>query len=109
MSRKVCPVYRELFGCSYAANAKQLDQLLRDQPQDGVEKAIWWIEYVIRHKGAKHLRSIAADLPLWQYLMLDVLAFLLVILTSVLFIVYLVVKSIFRVVFGRKVSKSKKE
>lgn len=82
---------------------------MRDQPQNGIEKAVWWIEYVIRHKGAKHLRSIAVDLPLWQYLMLDVLGFLFVIVTSFLLIIYFIVKSVFRLVCCRKVSKTKKE
>lgn len=82
---------------------------MRDQPQNGIEKAVWWIEYVIRHKGAKHLRSIAVDLPLWQYLMLDVLGFLFVIVTSFLLIIYFIVKLVFRLVCCRKVSKSKKE
>ncbi|KAF2893558.1 hypothetical protein ILUMI_12612, partial [Ignelater luminosus] len=48
-----------------------------DQPMTGLERAIWWTEYVIRHKGAKHLRSPAIDLPLYQYFLLDVIAFLL--------------------------------
>lgn len=42
----------------------------------GVEKAVWWIEYVIRHKGAKHLRSPAADMSFFEYFMVDVVLFL---------------------------------
>lgn len=56
----------------------------------GLEKAIWWIEYVIRQNGAKHLRSPAMDLPSYQYYLLDVVgAFLAVsgILTYICFIV----------------------
>lgn len=37
-----------------------------------LDTAVYWIEYVIRHKGAPHLRSVAADLPWYQYLLLDV-------------------------------------
>lgn len=73
---------------SYAENAKKLDELMKDQPQDGLEKAIWWIEYVIRHKGAKHLRSTAVDLPWWKYLMLDIFAFISAIFLAIVLILY---------------------
>lgn len=39
-----------------------------------VEKAVWWIEYTIRHKGTKHLRYPGLDVPLYQYYYLDVFA-----------------------------------
>lgn len=78
---------------------------MKDQPQDGLEKAIWWIEYVIRHKGAKHLRSIAVDLPWWQYLMLDVMAFLAVVFLSGLLLLYLVVRYLY--VFVNTIIKPK--
>lgn len=44
-----------------------------DQPQIGMNKVIWWCEYVIRHKGAKHLRSPSADIALYEYLLLDMI------------------------------------
>lgn len=39
-----------------------------------IDTGVYWIEYVIRHKGAAHLRSPALDLPFYQYLLLDVIA-----------------------------------
>lgn len=39
----------------------------------GLEKAVWWTEYVLRHKGAKYLRNPGRDLPYYQYFLLDVL------------------------------------
>ncbi|KAJ8959699.1 hypothetical protein NQ318_021891 [Aromia moschata] len=65
--------------CSYREAIKRLRQLALDVPMTGLEKAIWWTEYVIRHKGAKHLRNPVADLPLYQYYLLDVIGFLLLI------------------------------
>lgn len=41
----------------------------------GLERAVWWTEYVIRHKGATHLKSLALDLPDYQHYLLDVIAF----------------------------------
>lgn len=53
--------------------------LLEDQPLKRVDKAVWWIEYVLRHNGAKHLRYPGAELPFYKYFMLDVILFILVI------------------------------
>ncbi|KAL5244409.1 hypothetical protein ACI65C_011819 [Semiaphis heraclei] len=37
------------------------------------ESVVYWTEYVIRHKGAPHLRSHALDLTWYQYFLLDVI------------------------------------
>lgn len=47
-----------------------------DQPMKPMEIAIWWIEYVIRHKGAEHLRSPAVDKAWFKLYSLDVISFL---------------------------------
>ncbi|XP_031331044.1 UDP-glucuronosyltransferase 2C1-like [Photinus pyralis] len=57
----------------YRNTMKRLSELALDQPMTGVEKAVWWVEYVLRHKGAKHLKSPFLDLPWYQYLLLDVI------------------------------------
>ncbi|XP_045463151.1 UDP-glycosyltransferase UGT5-like isoform X2 [Harmonia axyridis] len=96
---------------SYKENIIQIEKLMNDVPMKGIEKAVWWIEYVIRHKGAKHLRSSSMDIPWYQYLLLDVMAVILSVLILAIFIIYLLVKSIrklFRLIFCKK-NKSKKE
>lgn len=55
----------------------------------GLERAVWWTEYVVRHKGTEHLKSPAKDLPLYQYFLLDVIGFCLVV---ILVIIYILVK-----------------
>ena len=52
------------------------------------ELAADWVEYLIRHKGAKHLRSAALDLNFYQYMLLDVILTLLaavIVLFSILY------------------------
>lgn len=41
----------------------------------GLERAVWWIEYVIRHKGAHHLKNPALSMPWYQYYLLDIICF----------------------------------
>lgn len=82
---------------------KELHRIFIDEPMNGLEKAIWWSEYVIRHKGARHLRSPTADIPLYQYLMLDVIAAIgLIVLLS-----YTIIKRVYRNVFF-KIKRKKK-
>ncbi|KAJ9595581.1 hypothetical protein L9F63_013249, partial [Diploptera punctata] len=73
---------------NYADKAKQMSILSRDEPKTSLERIIWWTEYVIRHKGAKHLRSAALDLNWCQYLLLDVVAFFLISTFALIFTVY---------------------
>ncbi|KAJ8948050.1 hypothetical protein NQ314_008476, partial [Rhamnusium bicolor] len=77
----------------YKDSIKRLHQLATDEPMTGLERAIWWTEYVIRNKGAKHLRNPAADLPLYQYFLLDVLGFLLLVTIFVTAIIVILTKS----------------
>lgn len=36
---------------------KELDDFARDQPMKPLDKAVWWMEYVIRNNGNKYLNS----------------------------------------------------
>ncbi|KAK4872659.1 hypothetical protein RN001_014688 [Aquatica leii] len=58
----------------YKNRIMELAKLAQDQPMSGIEKAVWWIEYVIRHKGTAHLRSPYLDMPAYQYYYLDMIA-----------------------------------
>nr|WEU75317.1 uridine diphosphate-glycosyltransferases 340F1 [Glyphodes pyloalis] len=57
---------------SYKENIKRLKSVSNDQPQTSLERAVWWTEYVIRHRGAKHLRSPTADISWSEYYMLNI-------------------------------------
>ncbi|XP_040823453.1 UDP-glucuronosyltransferase 2B13-like isoform X1 [Ochotona curzoniae] len=76
---------------SYKENVMKLSRIHHDQPMKPLDRAIFWIEYVMRHKGAKHLRVAAYDLTWYQYHSLDVIGFL---LACVTIIIYLVIKSV---------------
>lgn len=69
----------------YRSRLRRLAQLAHEQPIKPLDKAVFWIEYVIRHKGAAHLRSPAIDVPFYRFYMLDVAATLIL---TLLFFVY---------------------
>ncbi|XP_013379058.1 UDP-glucuronosyltransferase 2C1 [Lingula anatina] len=57
---------------SYFANAKRAAAMVRDQPMDGKETLMYWVEYVIRNNGTLHFHSQAMERLSWyQYLLLD--------------------------------------
>lgn len=60
----------------------------KDRPQPPIETAIYWIEYVIRHKGANFLKTAAVDMSFYQYYLLDVFAFLLIVFGSIIYIIF---------------------
>ncbi|XP_056156114.1 UDP-glucuronosyltransferase 2C1-like [Lampris incognitus] len=66
----------------YRHNMQRLSQLHRDQPHSPMDTAIFWIEYVIRNKGAAHLHSAAFSLPWYSYFSFDV-ALILITLSGV--------------------------
>ena len=57
---------------SYAERMRRLSELMRDQKERPLDRAIYWIEYVIRHQGAQHLRSPSRHLDLYQRGLVDI-------------------------------------
>ncbi|XP_072561523.1 UDP-glucuronosyltransferase 2A1-like [Paramormyrops kingsleyae] len=94
---------------SYKENAMRLSRIQHDQPMTPLDQAVFWIEFVIRHKGAKHLRVQAHNLTWYQYHSLDVLA---VLLTTAVLAVLLFLKTCrfcFRKCCRKSKTKSKSE
>ncbi|KAM4620672.1 UDP glucuronosyltransferase 5 family, polypeptide D1 [Polymixia lowei] len=67
---------------TYRQNMQRLSRLHKDQPITPMDNAIFWLEYVIRHKGAAHLRTEAYRMPWYSYYSLDVLVVLLAAVTA---------------------------
>uniref|UniRef100_G3PL46 UDP-glucuronosyltransferase n=1 Tax=Gasterosteus aculeatus TaxID=69293 RepID=G3PL46_GASAC len=94
---------------SYKENALRLSRIHHDRPMSPLDEAVFWMEFTMRNKGAKHLRVQAHELTWYQYHSLDVLAFVLAI---VLVLVLLFVKTCsfcFRRCCGRKAKAKKRK
>ncbi|XP_052591894.1 UDP-glucuronosyltransferase 2B17-like isoform X1 [Peromyscus californicus insignis] len=70
---------------SYKEKAMWLSTIHHDQPIKPLDRAVFWIEFVMRHKGAKHLRPLAYNLTWYQYHSLDVVGFLLACVAALAF------------------------
>ncbi|KPJ20035.1 UDP-glucuronosyltransferase 2B37 [Papilio machaon] len=68
--------------------AKLVSKIWHDRAMSPLETAIYWTEYVARYNGAPNLQATSAQLPLYQQLQLDVLAFVAIVLYILAYVVY---------------------
>ncbi|KAL6435939.1 hypothetical protein ACFW04_005651 [Cataglyphis niger] len=103
-----------LTNCSYKNNMLKLRDLLRDLPYNPLNNTIWWIEHVIRHKGALHLRNKSRDMPWYKTQLLDMLAIVLVSVVLITYVIVVITHRIFRIVklmltWKKAMSQTKKQ
>ncbi|KAE9543336.1 hypothetical protein AGLY_003247 [Aphis glycines] len=79
----------------YTKNAKITSERFKDRPMSPAESVVYWTEYVVRHKGAPHLRSHAFNLTWYQYFLLDVVVVILIFIALVILITYKVFKIVY--------------
>nr|XP_027223424.1 2-hydroxyacylsphingosine 1-beta-galactosyltransferase-like [Penaeus vannamei] len=98
-------VHEVLDNPEYKRNAEQVRNTVRDQPDTPKERAVYWTEYVVRHQGAPRLRSPAAKLSWVEFLLLDVL----LVLHVVVYVAFCVLSRVVRAVKGRLFPGSSKK
>ncbi|KAK6302207.1 hypothetical protein J4Q44_G00265620 [Coregonus suidteri] len=70
----------------YKSSVLKLSAIHKDHPVDPLELSVYWTEFVMRHKGAGHLRAAAQDLNWFQYHSLDVIGLLIVVAMAVVMV-----------------------
>lgn len=93
----------------YTETVQKLSVLFKDRPLSALKTAVFWTEYVIRHRGAKHLQSNAVHLNFFQLHLLDVWAVLLIVALIVIKIQIIGFKFVVRKMCSKSNKKSKKE
>ena len=93
----------------YRENVKRGSAIMNDRPVPPLDAAMYWIEYVLRHKGAPHLRSAAQDLAWHELYLLDVLGFIFIVSTLVIYASYCVTKFFATKLFCKKKAKTSKQ
>lgn len=79
---------------AYYNRAKYLSNIMQDNLVHPMEEAMFWIEYVARHKGAKHLKSHAVKMSWFSYILLDILTVILLVGFSILLGAYMIFKKL---------------
>ncbi|CAL9702005.1 unnamed protein product [Knipowitschia caucasica] len=90
---------------SYRENMQRLSRLHRDQPVQPLDSAIFWIEFVMRHRGAAHLKSESYRMPWYFYFSLDVMCFLAGILVLVFGSTVVLIRCLFHALRKNKVKQ----
>ncbi|XP_046491306.1 UDP-glycosyltransferase UGT5-like isoform X1 [Neodiprion pinetum] len=64
----------------YRENVKKVSAYWKDEMNNPLDEAVHWVEYVVRHGGGKHLKSVATEQSFVQYFLLDVVFTIMVLL-----------------------------
>ncbi|EDW96273.1 uncharacterized protein Dyak_GE24978 [Drosophila yakuba] len=74
----------------YQANMDNASRIFRDRPLGAMDTAMYWINYVMEHRGAPHLVAAGVHLPWYQFYLLDVTAIIMAIILLPLLAFYAV-------------------
>ncbi|XP_055006035.1 UDP-glucuronosyltransferase 2A2-like [Boleophthalmus pectinirostris] len=90
-----------LYNPSYREKMKILSKIHRDTPLNPLDTAVFWVEFVMKHKGAKHLRSESYKLSFLQYHCIDVIVFLIVVTLLCVAVVVAVLNCLWRLICNK--------
>ncbi|KAK9878455.1 hypothetical protein WA026_022095 [Henosepilachna vigintioctopunctata] len=92
----------------YKKNVLRLSEEFKDRPMSPLETAVYWVEYVLRHKGAPQLKTPSIALEWYQYYLFDVFCvfFFFIVLSSG--VGYILLTKIFKGILRKNSPKSKK-
>jgi len=79
---------------AYRTQVKKVSEVFKDNEVEPVKLAAYWVEYVLRHRGTKHLLPASKDLSFIQRNLLDVYAFIVAISASLFYLTFIVIRSI---------------
>ena len=84
------------------ANMERASRMFVDSAESPQARAVWWIEYVMRNRGAQFLKPPSLELPWYQYHLLDVLALIATISLTVNFMIIVLCCKCFKCLFPPK-------
>nr|QIK00370.1 UDP-glycosyltransferase [Xylotrechus quadripes] len=78
----------------YGKNFKEYSRRMKDQPQQPLERAVFWAEYAMRHDGAHFLNPMSRDMPIFVSSSTDVILFLTSVCVTFITLLYVTFKKI---------------
>ncbi|XP_013109137.2 UDP-glucosyltransferase 2-like [Stomoxys calcitrans] len=89
----------------YAQAVQQKSKYFRDTPLTPLETAVYWMEYVIRHKGCPHMRNAGQDLNFIQYHNIDVFAIVASAMVLLVTLLVAILRKLKQLLFGNSKRK----
>ncbi|XP_037787801.1 UDP-glucosyltransferase 2-like [Penaeus monodon] len=98
-------VYELTNNHKYRDRVVGVSRRMKAQKETGLNRAVWWVEYIIDH-GKDYLRFSGAELSLSQYLLLDILG-IIVVLTAIIGGIFIfLARSVLKVFWPSSLSKA---
>ncbi|XP_066146202.1 UDP-glucosyltransferase 2-like [Euwallacea fornicatus] len=69
----------------FKENAKKRSEIFRDRPMGPLDLAVYWVDYVLRHNGARHLRNSIYELKWYQLYSVDVILVLVLVFVGCIY------------------------
>lgn len=85
---------------------KEVSSAFRDAPQTPQQRALFWIEYVLRNKNSSknYLRPASVDLQLYQKFAIDVISLIILSLAAIYFTMKAIIRIILLLISGKNES-----
>jgi len=80
----------------YRENSKIRSEIFKDSHPRPMDRAVYWVEYVLRHGGANHLTSSSVVLNYNQYFLADVYFVIISTTTIIMFLIAMMIKYIMK-------------
>lgn len=93
----------------YSNKVKELSMRFKDKPIHPLDLAKFYIEYVIRHKGASFMQSSATQLNFIELNNIDVIIFIVVVFIILILIPLLILGKLFKFIFSSSKPQIKKK
>ncbi|XP_026761867.2 UDP-glycosyltransferase UGT5-like [Galleria mellonella] len=79
---------------SYKNKAREVSARFKDRPMSAIDTAMFWIEYVLRNKGAPYMKTPGLKLNWFAHHMLDVYAFIFTLFIALIFVIKIIISTI---------------
>ncbi|XP_046659554.1 UDP-glycosyltransferase UGT5-like isoform X1 [Homalodisca vitripennis] len=89
-----------LSSSKYKDNMVRLSRIYRDQPTSPADRVVFWVEYVLRHGGALHLRPASSLMPWYRRYLVDIFVTAVVTVVVSILAFYFVIKSMLSLIFA---------
>ncbi|KAH9514619.1 UDP-glucuronosyltransferase 1-1 [Bulinus truncatus] len=90
----------------YRSNIQKASRLYKELYRSPSKEAAYWLDHVMKYGGG-YMRSPCQEMPLYQFLLLDVIGFCFVVMFTLVPILYCVLNRFYTFVYGKIISRSK--
>ncbi|ALC38592.1 CG11289 [Drosophila busckii] len=84
----LCGMQRVLSERSFKQHIQTAARIYKDRPLNASQLTVYWLEYILRYKGALQLSGTARELPLYEFYLLDVRLFIYSMLIILIFMLF---------------------